>query len=60
VSEKHKFHENRLNDNHTLLIGVNEFVPSLSTFLDRLDEIGNRRFSSNAVEQLRVPWKLVL
>jgi len=35
VSDKYEFHENRLSDNHTFLIGVNEFVPSLCIFLDR-------------------------
>jgi hypothetical protein len=35
VSDKHEFHENRLSDSRTLLMGVNEFVPSLSIFLNR-------------------------
>jgi len=35
VSDKHEFHENSLSDNRILLMGVNEFLPSLSIFLNR-------------------------
>jgi hypothetical protein len=35
VSAKHEFNENRFSDSHTLLMSVNDFVPSFSIFLDR-------------------------
>jgi hypothetical protein len=34
VSGKPEFHENQLTDSHTLLKGINEFIPVLSMFLE--------------------------
>lgn len=36
VFERGGFRENRITDIHTLLVGVNEFLPVISIFLDRL------------------------
>jgi hypothetical protein len=60
VSAKHEFNENRLIDSPSLFISVNDFVPHFPYFSIDSDEIRNKRFSLNAVEHLRVPWKLVL
>jgi hypothetical protein len=39
LSSKSKFRENTLSDSHTLLKGLHEFSPVLSTFLGGSDEL---------------------
>ena len=49
---KLQFHENLHSDSHTLLKGINEFLPIIS-FMTELPEIWCRRSLWNAVELLR-------
>ena len=47
-----EFHENQYSKSHTLLVGVNEFLSTLSTLVSNLSEIWYKGFVHNAPGQV--------